>query len=385
MLGCLRTKLAVVAEDERDAGRRQVLNLGHTVGHAIEAATGYRRYRHGEAVGIGLLAALRLSGKDALRGEVAELLAARGLPLAFEGAAVDDVLDAAARDKKREGGRVPFVLVEAPGDVSHGHDVAPGDLRAAVEELHVGMKNRVDVMHGVNLDQLGRRDPDHYGGMTLPELEVKVKRFATRAGLRGHVLADQPRGRVLREPAHRRRAQPTALILNPGAWTHYSWAIRDALEVAGVPAVEVHLSAIDEREEWRRTSVIRDLCVGSVQGKGVDGYREALELLKAAMARDPRIHRRPRGPAGRAPGRARARLAAGHRPGERALPDRLHRHQRRLRGHARSERLFLTDFRYVEQAEAQVRDFERLPAGTRPGGRPGPRTCAAAPASTTPT
>jgi shikimate kinase/3-dehydroquinate synthase len=138
VIGCLRAKLAVVAEDERDAGRRQVLNLGHTVGHAIEAATGYRRYRHGEAVSIGLLAALRLSGKEALRGEVAELLAANGLPVTFEGAEVDDVLEAVQRDKKREGGRVPFVLVAAPGDVSHGHEVAPGDLRAAVEELRAG-------------------------------------------------------------------------------------------------------------------------------------------------------------------------------------------------------------------------------------------------------
>jgi shikimate kinase/3-dehydroquinate synthase len=85
VLGCLRTKLAVVAADERDAGERQVLNLGHTVGHAIEAATGFVRYRHGEAVAIGLLAALRLSGRDALRKEVADLLAARGLPLGFTG------------------------------------------------------------------------------------------------------------------------------------------------------------------------------------------------------------------------------------------------------------------------------------------------------------
>jgi shikimate kinase/3-dehydroquinate synthase len=138
VIGCLRTKLEVVAEDERDAGRRQVLNLGHSVGHAIEAATGYRRYRHGEAVAIGLLAALRLSGKEALRAEVAELLAANGLPVRFEGATVDDVLTAVQRDKKREGGRVPFVLVSAPGDVSHGHEVAPGDLRTAVEELHAG-------------------------------------------------------------------------------------------------------------------------------------------------------------------------------------------------------------------------------------------------------
>jgi shikimate kinase/3-dehydroquinate synthase len=136
ILGCLRTKLAVVAEDERDSGRRQVLNLGHTVAHAIEAATGYARYRHGEAVGIGLLAALRLSGRDALRKEVAELLAARGLPLTFTGAAPAGVVELVARDKKRRGASVPFVLVQAPGDVTPGHAVADADLLAAVEEVH---------------------------------------------------------------------------------------------------------------------------------------------------------------------------------------------------------------------------------------------------------
>jgi shikimate kinase/3-dehydroquinate synthase len=132
---CLLTKLAIVAEDERDSGRRQVLNLGHTVGHAIEAATGYGRYRHGEAVAIGLLAALRLSGRDALRKEVEGLLASRGLPSRFEGAAVDDVLGYVARDKKRAGGRVPLVLVEAPGEVTPGHDVGAEELRAAIEEV----------------------------------------------------------------------------------------------------------------------------------------------------------------------------------------------------------------------------------------------------------
>jgi shikimate kinase/3-dehydroquinate synthase len=138
IMGCVRTKLTVVAEDERDGGRRQVLNLGHTVGHAIEAATGYQRYRHGEAVGIGLLAALRLSERDALRAEVTELLAARGLPLAFAGASVDDVLALVEHDKKRTAGRVPFVLVEAPGEVTPGHEVDPAALRAAVEEVHQG-------------------------------------------------------------------------------------------------------------------------------------------------------------------------------------------------------------------------------------------------------
>jgi shikimate kinase/3-dehydroquinate synthase len=136
ILGCIRTKLAVVAEDERDEGRRQVLNLGHTVAHAIEAATAYTRYRHGEAVAIGLLVALRISGREPLRSEVAELLAAHGLPGTFTGASVEDVLELVDRDKKRAGGRVPFVLVEAPGEVSPGHDIQQSYLRAALEEVH---------------------------------------------------------------------------------------------------------------------------------------------------------------------------------------------------------------------------------------------------------
>ena len=139
VLACARTKLAVVASDERDSGRRQALNLGHTVGHAIETATGYRRYRHGEAVGLGLLAALTLSGQPELRAEVAALLAARGLPTALDPAVdLEAVLAAVQRDKKRRGGRVGFVLVEAPGDVRTGRPVPEGELRAAVAELRAG-------------------------------------------------------------------------------------------------------------------------------------------------------------------------------------------------------------------------------------------------------
>ena len=136
VLACARTKLAVVAADERDAGARQSLNLGHTVGHAIETVTGYARYRHGEAVGLGLLAALTLSAQPALREEVAELLAERGLPTRLD-PAIDPaaVVAATARDKKRRGGRVGFALVEEPGDVRTGMAVSPDDLRAAVAEL----------------------------------------------------------------------------------------------------------------------------------------------------------------------------------------------------------------------------------------------------------
>jgi shikimate kinase / 3-dehydroquinate synthase len=135
ILACARTKLAVVAADERDGGRRQVLNLGHTVGHAIETASGYGHYRHGEAVGLGLLAALRLSGQQELREQVRGLLARHDLPVTLAGAGVDGVLQALRRDKKRVGASVPFVLLSAPGEVRIGCEVPPEELRAAVQEL----------------------------------------------------------------------------------------------------------------------------------------------------------------------------------------------------------------------------------------------------------
>jgi shikimate kinase/3-dehydroquinate synthase len=136
IFACARTKIEVVAADERDEGRRAVLNLGHTVGHAIEAATGYSRYRHGEAVGLGLLAALRLSGADGLREEVEGILASHGLPVSLI-SSVDTgrVIDAIARDKKATSEGVGFVLLEEPGKARWGERVEPDRVRAAVEEL----------------------------------------------------------------------------------------------------------------------------------------------------------------------------------------------------------------------------------------------------------
>jgi shikimate kinase / 3-dehydroquinate synthase len=133
---CARTKLRIVAHDERDDGLRQTLNLGHTVAHAIETVTGYATYRHGEAVALGLLAALRLSGNGELRAEVAELLHARGLPIELIDVDPDAVVMATARDKKRVGeGPVPFVLLAAPGEARPGSAVPPRELIAAVREL----------------------------------------------------------------------------------------------------------------------------------------------------------------------------------------------------------------------------------------------------------
>jgi shikimate kinase / 3-dehydroquinate synthase len=133
---CARHKAEVVAEDERDSGRRAVLNLGHTVGHAIETATGYGRYRHGEAVGLGLLAALRLSRAERLREDVREQLARAGLPVKLDAAVgVEAVLEALDRDKKRDAEGVRFVLIEQPGEAHEEQRVEPDRVREAIEEL----------------------------------------------------------------------------------------------------------------------------------------------------------------------------------------------------------------------------------------------------------
>jgi 3-dehydroquinate dehydratase II len=145
------------------------------------------------------------------------------------------------------------------------------------------MANRVEVMHGVNLDQLGRRDPAHYGTMTLEELERQIDVAARELGLEPRFFHTNHEGEFV-ERLHRLRDESDAIILNPGAWTHYSYAIRDALELTGLPAVEVHLSDVDSREEWRRHSVITELCVARVAGKGPDGYRDALERVLAEIS-----------------------------------------------------------------------------------------------------
>jgi 3-dehydroquinate dehydratase-2 len=146
------------------------------------------------------------------------------------------------------------------------------------------MRNRIEVMHGVNLDQLGRRDPLHYGTLTFEQLQLQISQTAGELGLTTRFFHTNHEGEFV-EHLHKLEGQADGLILNPGSWTHYSYAIRDALELAAVPAVEIHLSDVDNRDQWRRHSVIRELCVGRVAGKGPDGYRDALELLREELSR----------------------------------------------------------------------------------------------------
>jgi 3-dehydroquinate dehydratase-2 len=137
---------------------------------------------------------------------------------------------------------------------------------------------RVVVLNGVNLDVIGRRDPEVYGGLNIRELESKIFDWAVELELNVKCRQTNSEGEYV-DWCHEALDWADGVIVNPGAWTHYSYAIRDALELFDAPIVEVHLSNVDEREEWRRISVISDLAAHRIIGKGADGYKEAIEWL----------------------------------------------------------------------------------------------------------
>jgi 3-dehydroquinate dehydratase-2 len=138
--------------------------------------------------------------------------------------------------------------------------------------------NRVAVLHGVNFDILDRRDPEVYGGLSLRDLETKVERWARELGLETIFFQTNSEGEFV-EYLHRLPEMADASLVNAGAWSHYSRAIADALDVAQLPSVEVHLSDVEARDEWRKLSVFDGLVLAKISGKGPDGYRDALELL----------------------------------------------------------------------------------------------------------
>jgi len=137
---------------------------------------------------------------------------------------------------------------------------------------------RIVVLNGVNLDVLGRRDPETYGGFTLSELETQIYEWARELGCTVRCRQTNSEGEFV-DWCHDALDWADGVVVNPSAWTHYSWAIRDAVELFAVPFVEVHLSNVDEREEWRRFSVLEGMASARFVGKGPDGYREALEFL----------------------------------------------------------------------------------------------------------
>lgn len=144
------------------------------------------------------------------------------------------------------------------------------------------------LLHGVNLDMLGRRDPEHYGALTLAQLEGMVRERAAARGFSVRCFQTNHEGDLVEKLHQIAREGAGGVIINPGAWTHYSYAIRDALELITAPVAEVHLSAVDMREEWRRHSVIADLAAVRVSGKGAEGYVEAVEALADTIAKQER-------------------------------------------------------------------------------------------------
>jgi 3-dehydroquinate dehydratase II len=144
------------------------------------------------------------------------------------------------------------------------------------------MRNRVTVLHGINLGALERRPAEIYGGLSLVRLEQRIGRYGRELGLVVRFFQSDFEGEYVQE-LHKAADFSDGLILNPGAWTHYAWSLRDALEISGLPAVEVHLSDVDSREEFRRVSVLDGVCIARVAGKGPDGYRDALAHLKEAF------------------------------------------------------------------------------------------------------
>ena len=142
--------------------------------------------------------------------------------------------------------------------------------------------NRVAVLHGVNFDVLEQRDAATYGGLSLNDLEMRIAGWAREVGLETIFFQTNAEGEFV-EYLHRLPDVADAAVINAGAWTHYSRAIADALDIARLPAVEVHLSDVESREDWRRVSVFDGLVLRKVSGRGPDGYREALEALAVEL------------------------------------------------------------------------------------------------------
>ena len=141
-------------------------------------------------------------------------------------------------------------------------------------------------MNGVNLDQLGNRDPLLYGTLTLPELERQIERDAAALELDTGFFQSNYEGAFVEHLHSLRGSAVDAILLNPGSWTHYAWAIRDALELTGLPALELHISDVENREPWRRVSVIRELCFATISGRGPAGYTDALGLIREHLDGD---------------------------------------------------------------------------------------------------
>lgn len=290
-------KSEVVARDEREQGERALLNLGHTFGHALEQAAGYGALAHGEAVFYGLRAAVRLSKHAGLMEQgradaIDKWLAHVELP----GADISPnaLVDALRADKKTLQGKLNWILLREPGKPVITADVCDDSVSECAGWLcelvqrgttctHAVRNMRVLVLNGPNLNLLGEREPEMYGRGTHDDVVQVCRDAAKERGCDVLVRQTNSEGEYVDYLQWGRR-WADGLVLNPGGYTHTSVAIRDALAAAALPAIEVHVTEPKQREEFRHMSVIADLCRGTISGRGIRGYADAIDELKRMIS-----------------------------------------------------------------------------------------------------
>jgi 3-dehydroquinate synthase len=287
-----KIKIEVVAVDEREAGVRRILNFGHTFGHVLEAVTGYAIFTHGEAVFLGMRAAIRISAamsllKNETAREIESVLARAPFPAVNVDASVLTV--ATGDDKKNTTGGLNWVLLEQVGKPAIRADVPQRIVHETAEWLAEVVsrgyaatprtrKQRIIVLNGPNLNLLGTREPIIYGHDDYRKLMDFVQAEAELAGADVLMYQSNCEGDMI-SYIQRARHWADGIIINPGGYTHTSVAIHDALAAVAIPAVEVHLSDIGRREEFRKMSLLAPVCIASVQGEGMAGYEKALRIL----------------------------------------------------------------------------------------------------------
>lgn len=287
-----KTKVDIVHSDELEAGNRRLLNFGHTFGHAIEAVTGYSKLTHGEAVFLGMRAAIRMSAALYKMNEVAadtiDLLLSK-LPVPQVSLRTDELLEALSRDKKVAQQRIHWILLETIGRAAVSSDVSPAVVRETAEWLvtiaaegeplnSLPRRKRILLINGPNLNLLGTREPEIYGTQSLDDLEVFAAERAALANCDLLCRQSNHEGEII-SWIQWARHWADGIILNPGGFTHSSVAIRDALQGVNLPSIEVHLSDITAREPFRATSLISAVCLATINGKGFEGYADAIALI----------------------------------------------------------------------------------------------------------
>ncbi len=286
----LNFKLNVVKADPLDQGARHVLNLGHTIGHAIEAATAFRTFRHGEAVLMGIVAAVELSYAQGLmcldtKRTILNAIARFHLPHMKE-LEVDALKDSLALDKKAG----TWVLLHDIGRPELVHGIQWHQVRAALVTSLEWLKHSgrtysvrppnavILVINGPNLQRLGAREPKIYGHDTYSDLVTLVRRHANELGVHTIFFQSDIEGELI-ATINRLAGIVDGIVINPGALTHTGIGLRDALAACNRPVAEVHISKVSEREPFRQKSLIRPIAYTRIEGQGIAGYVQALDRL----------------------------------------------------------------------------------------------------------